>query len=108
MNLIDRLAPAVRTIHGMMTRGQLYNGEAMPAFVRGYQPPVDMIAGAQQQDRIAVIDAAVFAAKFPARPSPQRLDKMTIKNRTYTVEEWRGSPADEPVFFKVLLRGGTV
>jgi hypothetical protein len=77
------------------------------AFIRGVRAD-DLFANVLQQDVAAVIDAAEFVAAFTAMPRPQRYDRLRTATMSYTVEEWRGSPNDdEPVFFKLLLRGGT-
>ena len=61
-----------------------------------------------QQDVAAVIDAAAFRAAFPTRRAPQRFDRLFIDQKSWAVEQWRGSPNDaQPVFFKLLLRGGS-
>ena len=82
-------------------------GVQLLAFIRGVRSD-DLFASAMQQDVVAVLDAADFAALFPAHPTPARYDRLrTPRGITYSVEEWRGSPNDdEPVFFKCLIRGG--
>jgi hypothetical protein len=76
------------------------------AFIRGVRSD-DLFASAMQQDVAAVIDADQFKALFPARPIPARYDRLRTATMSYAIEEWRGSPNDdEPVFFKLLLRGG--
>jgi hypothetical protein len=68
----------------------------------------DLFAGAQQQDQAAVLDAAAFRAAFIGRTGPQRFDRVRVGPVSYAVEEWRGAPNDDaPVFFKLLLRGGS-
>lgn len=79
----------------------------LPTFIRGLRSD-DLFASASQQDNVAIIDAVDFAAAFPARPSPTRYDRLRTATRSYAIEEWRGSPNDDtPVFFKLLIRGGT-
>jgi hypothetical protein len=78
----------------------------LTAYVRGVRAE-DLFAGANQQDVAAVIDAQAFRAAFPTRAYPQRLDRLRVDGASWAVEEWRGSPNDgQPVFFKLLLRGG--
>ena len=67
----------------------------------------DVFAAAMQQDQLSVINAGAFAVAFAPRATPARLDRVTIGGRNWTVEEWRGSPMIAPVFFKLLLRGGS-
>jgi hypothetical protein len=112
MNLVDMIAPGARWVLGAvgrpLTYARLDGSEAqLTAFVRGLRSE-DLFAGAAQQDVAGVVDAAQFGAAFPARPLPQRLDRVRIGPRSWTVEEWRGAPNDDaPVFYKLLLRGGS-
>jgi hypothetical protein len=112
MNLVDSTAPALRYGFSLFGRPATYvpsNGASAPllAFIRGVRSD-DLFASAMQQDVAAVIDAAQFKALFPARPIPARYDRLRTATMSYAVEEWRGSPNDDaPVFFKLLLRGGT-
>ena len=79
----------------------------LQAYTRGIRAD-DLFAGATQQDQAAVIDAAAFRAAFPSRALPQRFDRLRIGPISWAVEEWRGAPNNaSPVFFKLLLRGGT-
>lgn len=111
MNLTDVARPLWRQHLKRAARAVTYQqGSAAPAtinaFVRGVRSD-DLFAAAMQQDVAAVIDAADFAAAFPARPIPARYDRLRIGPSSYSVEEWRGAPNDgAPVFFKLLLRGG--
>lgn len=85
-----------------------HGGASAPllAFIRGVRSD-DLFAAVMQQDVAGVVDAADFAAAFPARVRPQRYDRLKTPTFTYAVEEWRGSPNDDaPVFYKLLLRGG--
>jgi hypothetical protein len=76
------------------------------AYIRGVRAE-DLFAAVMQQDLAGVIDADEFKALYPARPIPARYDRLRTSTMSYAVEEWRGSPADDqPVFFKLLLRGG--
>lgn len=84
-------------------------GELTPmlAFIRGVRSD-DLFASAMQQDVAAVVDALDFAAAYPGHPKPARFDRLHTASTRYSVEEWRGSPNDDaPVFFKLLLRGGS-
>jgi hypothetical protein len=111
MNLVDRIAASMRWALGRYGRAQTYtvlNGPQaeLTAYVRGVRSE-DLFAGAAQQDVACVIDAAEFRIAFPTRRAPQRLDRLLIDGATWAVEEWRGAPNDaQPVFFKLLLRGG--
>ena len=85
------------------------NDTAAPllAFIRGVRAD-DLFAAVMQQDVAGVVDALDFAAAFPVRPRPSRYDRLRTATTSYSVEEWRGSPNDDfPVFYKLLLRGGT-
>lgn len=108
MNLTDAIAPAQRATFMLFARSQTYEGvTGVFMFSRGVRAD-DLFAAAQQLDMMGQVDAAQFAAKFPSRPLPKRMDKVTIGTKTYTVQEWRGAPNDDaPVFFKMLLRGGS-
>jgi len=76
-------------------------------FLRGVRED-DLFAGAMQQDQVAILDADLWASYFPSRRSPMRLDRVITPKGTYAVEQWRGAPNDgEPVFYKLLLRGGS-
>lgn len=85
-------------------------GVTLRAYVTGMRSDNSPFGGAMQTDRMAVLDAAQFAAAFPARPRPLRFDRLRTlgpMGMTYTIEEWRGSPEDgDPVVFRILLRGG--
>ena len=75
------------------------------AYIRGNRSD-DLFASAIQGDLAAVVNAGEFAAKIG--PSPRRFDRLrTDAGLTYSVEEWRGAPVEaDPVYFKLLLRGG--
>jgi hypothetical protein len=112
MNLVDATAGPLRFAFTLFARPATYapsNGAsaALLAFIRGVRSD-DLFASAVQQDVAAVVNAAEFAALFPARPIPARYDRLRTATMSYAVEEWRGSPNDDaPVFFKLLLRGGS-
>lgn len=109
--LVDLGSPAWRWLFKATANPASYaaQGEAtlpLLAFIRGVRSD-DLFASAMQQDVAAILDAKDFAAAFPARPKPQRYDRLRTPTTSYAVEEWRGSPNDDqPVFFKLLLRGG--
>ena len=111
MNLVDSTAPALRYGFSLFARPATYvpssgAGASLLAFIRGVRSD-DLFASAMQQDVAAVIDALQFATLFPARPVPARYDRLRTATVSFAVEEWRGSPNDDqPVFFKLLLRGG--
>ena len=113
MTLVDQMAGALRWALAMFGRPQLYalNDNSatvqLVAWVRGVRSD-DLFAGAMQQDIAAVINAEAFRAAFAPRATPQRYDRLRISGRSWSVEEWRGSPnEDGPVFYKLLLRGGS-
>ena len=112
MNLVDIIRGPVQGLLGAMGRDIVYtlhSGET--AVVKGYTRGLraeDTFAAAMQQDLLAVINAGTFAIAFAPRATPARLDRLKIGTRTWSVEEWRGSPNDAaPVEFKLLLRGGS-
>lgn len=78
--------------------------EGLKAFARGVQAD-DLFAEALQRDLVAIVSAAQFIA-IVGQATPRRLDRMTIKGSSYTVETWRGAPVSDPTYFKLLLRGG--
>ena len=111
--LVDQIAASLRWCLSVFGRPQSYalNDNTatvtLVAWVRGVRSD-DLFAGAMQQDMAAVINAAAFRAAFAPRVTPQRFDRLRIAGRSWSVEEWRGSPNDdEPVFYKLLLRGGS-
>jgi hypothetical protein len=113
MNLVDAITGVLRMQVKMLGRDVDYtlnDGTAgvLRAWVRGVRAE-DLFAGAVQQDMAGVVNADEFVARFPARIWPARFDRLRTRNgRTYSVEEIRGAPNDEkPVFFKLLLRGGS-
>jgi hypothetical protein len=80
-------------------------GGSIVAYIRGVRAE-DLFASAIQADLAGVVDAGEFVTKIG--PSPRRFDRLrTEAGLTYSVEEWRGAPVEaDPVFFKLLLRGG--
>jgi hypothetical protein len=112
VNLVDIIrGPEAVLLRAMAREASyvLHSGETaqLMAYTRGLRSD-DLFAAAMQQDVAGVIDAGAFAVAFAPRATPARLDRMKIGTRTWTVEEWRGSPNDTaPVFFKLLLRGGS-
>jgi hypothetical protein len=112
VNIVDGIAPSLRAGFRLFARPATYvpnsgASASLFAFIRGVRSD-DLFASAMQQDVAAVVDAAEFAVLFPMRPIPARYDRLRTTTTSYAVEEWRGSPNDDsPVFFKLLLRGGT-
>jgi hypothetical protein len=103
MNFVDFIGNQMRAILKRFGRDCPYtlNDGVTSATLRVW------VRGVRADDLFAVIDAQQFKAMFPARSSPARLDRLrTTDGRSYTVEEHRGSPQNEPVFFKALIRGG--
>jgi hypothetical protein len=77
----------------------------IPAFLRGLRSE-DTFAAAMQQDSVLEMDAAVFASTI-GQATPRRYDRAVVGGQSFSVEEWRGAPNDaQPVFFKLLVRGG--
>lgn len=111
MNLVDGfLATPLRWTLKAFGADVFYTAQSGPAdtltaYVRGVRSE-DLFASAMQGDLAGVVDGAEFAAKIG--PSPRRFDRLrTGAGLTYSVEEWRGAPTEaNPVFFKLLLRGG--
>jgi hypothetical protein len=112
MNLVDRIRGAeIWTLRafGRDVAYDLHSGESatVRAYLRGVRAD-DLFGAAMQQDQAGIIDAGGFAVAFAPRKTPARLDRLRSAGRTFSVEEWRGSPNDAaPVFFKLLLRGGS-
>jgi hypothetical protein len=112
INLVDWIAAVERQTFAMFGGAATYvlndavTTASLKAYVRGLRSQ-DLFAAAAQQDVLGVVDAAAFVVAFPARVSPQRFDRLRVGTISYAVEQWRGSPDnDQPVFFKLLLRGG--
>lgn len=109
-NLVDAITSPMRFALRLFGRTVEYQPQAggttqIVAFLRGVRSD-DLFAGAIQQDVAAVVDALQLQVAI-GRP-PQRFDRLRTAQRTFAVEEWRGAPNDDqPVFFKLLLRGGT-
>lgn len=71
--------------------------------------PEELVGAAGQFDVSATIDAAAFAAAYPTRPKPQRFDHLRTMGSSYSVEDANGRPnMDDPVFFLLRLRGGSL
>jgi len=113
MNIVNSISQPMRTVFASFARDvtyRLHTGETatVKAFIRGIKED-DLFAGAMQQDQVAQVDAVVWKAAFPSRQQPQRYDRIITpaNGQTFAVESFRGAPNDgEPVFFKLLLRGG--
>jgi hypothetical protein len=109
-NLVDSaLKLPLRFVLSLFGRQVFYTApnasESIVAYIRGVRAD-DLFASAMQGDLAAVVNGAEFAAKIA--PSPRRFDRLrTEAGLTYSVEEWRGAPTEsDPVFYKLLLRGG--
>jgi hypothetical protein len=112
MNLVDDISPIERLGLKFFARDVQYQvqGAVAPtvlrAFLRGVKEQ-DTFASAMQQDTVAVVDAQQFVV-FTGNQTPRRFDRVRTASRSYSIEEWRGAPNDDqPVFFKLLLRGGS-
>lgn len=111
MNVIDYMRPSLRWLHSYFARPQSYQPQGgaavtLNAWIRGVRDD-DLFAGAIQQDLAAVIDAQAFK-DATGRSHPTRYDRLRFGVDSFSVEAWRGSPNDDaPVFFKLLLRGGS-
>jgi hypothetical protein len=110
-NAIDALRGPMRSLQRAFGGAVLYtlhSGESatLVDYSRG-QRAIDLFASAMQSDIAAVLDATSFAVAFAPRQTPARFDRLTIGSQTWTVEEWRGAPTIAPIFFKLLLRGGS-
>ena len=110
-NLVDSvLKLPLRVVLKLFGRQVFYNAQAgaadsIVAWIRGVRTD-DLFASAIQSDMAAIVDGGEFVAKIG--PSPRRFDRLrTTAGLTYSVEEWRGAPVEaDPVFYKLLLRGG--
>jgi hypothetical protein len=112
-NLVDTGATAWRASLKLFGRpvdytAQLGGASGTPtAYVRGLRND-DLFGNAEQFDVVAIMDAVEFVALFPTPGHPVRFDRLRTFDKSYSVEEWRPAPAyDQPVIFKVLLRGGS-
>lgn len=109
MTLADALSPAAVALFRAQARPQSYAGLAIPMTVVGYNREQHVFRDAVEGDRVARVLAEDFVALFPAKPTPRRLDKIEIGAETWTVQAWHGAPPDgEPVFYVMLLRGGSI
>jgi len=114
--LTDFGAPKWRALLNVAGEDVAYQGYGLSvfvplrAYVTGMRSDNSPFGGAMQSDKMAVIDAARFAAAFPGRVRPLKFDRLRTlgpMGMTYTVEEWRGAPdGGDPVVFRILLRGG--
>jgi hypothetical protein len=108
-NVLDMGAATWRAGFLMFARDITYrvNGvdATIPAFLRGLRSE-DTFASAMQQDSVLIMDAQAFV-QLVGQPTPRRYDRAIVGAQSFAVEEWRGSPNDiQPVFFKLLVRGG--
>lgn len=115
-NLVDGGRSSWRALHRSMSRVVDYVPYGVEptvdihCFIRGLRSD-DLFASALQTDIVGIVSADDLALLLPARPAPLRYDRVHQANALgfyFTVEEWRGAPHyDQPIFFKLLLRGGT-
>jgi hypothetical protein len=110
-NVLDMGASTWRAGFLMFARDITYRKAAggidatIPAFLRGLRSE-DTFASAMQQDSVLIMDAQAFG-QLVGQPTPRRYDRAIVGAQSFAVEEWRGSPNDiQPVFFKLLVRGG--
>jgi hypothetical protein len=112
MSAVDTLAPILLRPLILFGRDCDYTPHAgigvvvvLRAYVRGVRAD-DLFAAAEQGDLTAVLNAKEFELKLPGR-TPRRYDRLQTLDQSYTVEEWRASPHfDNPVVYKVRIRGG--
>lgn len=107
--LVSMINAPTRALFRLGASSQLYEGVAIATAVVGYNSEEHVFVDAIEGDMVATVDVVDFFAAFPVRPAPRRLDKMTVGGRTYTVQGWHAAPPDgSPVWFRMLLRGGTM
>ena len=105
--MAQRRAFALFARQASYARGPSGAPAPVPAFVRGIRAD-DLFGSAVQGDVAAQIDVLKFAAAFGAGVTPAKFDRLRCMGKSYTVEEWRGAPNDDaPIFYKLLLRGGS-
>jgi hypothetical protein len=97
-NLFDRFASGV----GYSRGSTVFAG--VKASSRGLKGD-ELFGAAAMGDRLAVVRAADFTAIVGG--NPQRFDRLSLPDGVYTVIDWRPAPADDPVFFRLVIRGGT-
>lgn len=109
MTLADTIAPAAIALFRTQARAQVYAGLSIAMTVVGLNPEQPVFRDAIEGDMIGRMLRSDFAALFPLRPEPARLDKVEVGAKIYTVQAWHGAPPDGvPVFFRLLLRGGSM
>jgi len=112
-NLVDVGRASWQAVHAAMSRVVTYTpygGNPAPfqinAFVRGLRAE-DLFGDALQTDVVGIISADDLALAMPGRARPLQYDRLAAIGQVYSVQEWRGAPHYlDPVFFKLLLRGG--
>ena len=113
-NLVDIGRAPWNALHAAMSRALTYTPYGSPTipaftinvFVRGLRAE-DLFGDALQTDVVAIVSADDLAAALPARPRPLQYDRLAAQDQTYSVQEWRAAPHYlNPIFFKLLLRGG--
>jgi hypothetical protein len=111
MNLADYAAPLHAAHIHSQARPVEYVAEGVshtvPAFVRGASRE-ELLGGAMQGDVFAYIAADDFAKMLPPPRRPQRFDRLRTLDQSYSVESCHAAPNfDQPVLFKLQLRGGS-
>lgn len=92
---------------GLYSRGPAGAPTEINVFVIGNRAD-GLFGAAVQGDVFAQVDAAEFRVLFGDGSTPQKFDRLRTMGQSYTVQEMRGAPNnDAPVFFKLLLRGGS-
>lgn len=109
MTLSGAVSPAAVALFRAQALPQVYDGLAIPMTVVGFNREQHVFRDAVEGDRVARVVAADFVALFPGAPEPKRLDKVEIAGAIWTVQGSHGAPPDgEPVFYVMLLRGGSL
>lgn len=109
MTLSSAISAATVALTRAQALPQVYAGLPIPMVVVGYNREQHVFRDAVEGDRVARVVAADFIAAFPGSPTPKRLDKIEIAGEIWTVQGWHGAPPDgEPVFYSMLLRGGSL
>lgn len=66
----------------------------------------ELFGSAAQGDRLGVVRAQEFDAKVGA--APERYGRVEVGTTQYTVQDWKPAPATGlPIFYRMVLRGGT-
>lgn len=109
MTLSAAISPAAVALFRAQALPQDYAGLAIAMTVVGYNREQHVFRDAVEGDRVARVVVADFVALFPSAPTPKRLEKVEIAGEIWTVQAWHGAPPDgAPVFYSMLLRGGSL